>query len=115
MPLVRMPSMPPATSIYRRSRERDTEKIIEFMKTVDYFCDCLLPALLVAPITLAFLHHCCRLCAPVGRQGSAYIITFFELAALASTGIPFVAFVWLDQFAWHYILLWKKFGREAAG
>jgi hypothetical protein len=56
---------------------------------------------LVAAITLAFLGNCGRLCASVGRQGAAYFIAFFELAALASTDIPFVAFVRLDQFAWH--------------
>jgi hypothetical protein len=40
---------------------------------------------LVAAITLAFLDHCGRLCASVDLQGAAQIITFFELAALAST------------------------------
>jgi hypothetical protein len=58
-------------------------------------------ALLVAAITLAFLDNRGRLCASVGRQGAADIIARFELAALASTDEPFVAFVRLDQFAWH--------------
>jgi hypothetical protein len=48
---------------------------------------------LVAVITLALLGNCGRLCASVGRQGAAYIIAFFELAALSSTDVPFVAFV----------------------
>jgi len=63
---------------------------------------------LVAAITLAFLGNCGRLCASVGRQGAAYIIAFFELAGLASTDVTFVAFVRLDKFAWHHVLLWKK-------
>jgi hypothetical protein len=67
--------------------------------------DRLLLALLVAAITLAFLDNRGRLCASVGRQGAAYIIAFFELAALASTDVPFVTFVRLDQFAWHHTLL----------
>jgi hypothetical protein len=62
---------------------------------------------LVAAITLAFLDNCGRLYASVGRQGAAYIIAFFELAALGSTDVPFVAFVRLDQFACHLTLLWK--------
>ena len=80
------------------------------MKTVDCFLRRLLLALLVAAITLAFLGNCGCLCASVGRQGAAYIIAFFELAALASTDVPFVAFVRLDQFAWHHALLWKNSG-----
>jgi len=62
---------------------------------------------LVAAITLAFLDNCGCLGALVGRQGAAYIIAFFELAALSSTDVPFVAFVRLDQFACHLTLLWK--------
>ena len=83
----------------------DDEKVIEAKKPVDYSCDWLLLALLVAAITLAFLGNYGRLCASVGRQGAADIIAFFELAALASTDEPFVAFVRLDQFAWHHTLL----------
>jgi hypothetical protein len=63
---------------------------------------------LVAAITLAFLDNRGRLCASVGRQGAADIVARFELAALASTDVPFVAFVRLDQFAWHHTLLWKR-------
>jgi hypothetical protein len=74
------------------------------------FATGLLLVLLVAAITLALLGKCGRLCASVGRQGAAYIIAFFELAALASTDVPFVAFVRLDQFAWHHTLLWKTSG-----
>jgi hypothetical protein len=86
----------------------DDERVVEAIKTVAWFCDWLLLALfLVAAITLAFFDQCGRLFASVGRQGAAYIITFFELAALASTGVPFVAFVRLDQFAWYHTLLWK--------
>jgi hypothetical protein len=62
---------------------------------------------LVAVITLALLDNCGRLYASVGRQRAAYIIAFFELAALASTNVPFVVFVRLDQFACHLTLLWK--------
>jgi hypothetical protein len=83
----------------------DDEKVVETMGTVDWFCDWLLLALLVAAITLAFLDNCGCLGALVGRQGATYIIAFFELAALASTDEPFVAFVRLDQFAWHHTLL----------
>jgi hypothetical protein len=72
----------------------------------------LLP-LLVAAITLAFLGNCGRLYASVGRQGAADIVAFFELAALASADVPFVAFVRLDQFAWHHTLLWKNSGYKA--
>jgi hypothetical protein len=64
-------------------------------------------ALLVAAITLALLDDRGRLCASVGRQGTAYVIALLELAALASTDVPFVAFVRLDQLAWHPTLLWK--------
>jgi hypothetical protein len=70
-------------------------------------CDSLLLALLVAVITLALLDNCGRLDASVGRQGAAHIIAFFELAAVSSTDVPFVAFVRLDQFAWHLTLRWK--------
>ena len=83
----------------------DDERVVEAIKTVDWFCDWLLLALLVAAITLAFLDNCGCLGALVGRQGAAYIIAFFELAALASTDEPFVAFVRLDQLAWHHTLL----------
>jgi hypothetical protein len=94
----------------------DDEKVIEAKKPVDYSCDWLLLALLVAAITLAFLGNYGRLCASVDRQGAADIIAFFELAALASTDVPFVAaFVRLDQFAWHHPLLWKNSGCDTRG
>jgi hypothetical protein len=66
-------------------------------------------ALLVAAVTLAFLDNYGRLCASVGRQGPADISARFELAALASTDVSFVAFVRFDQLAWHHALLMEKF------
>jgi hypothetical protein len=68
---------------------------------------------LVAAITFAFLDNCGGLCAYVGRQGAAYIIALFELAALASTDVPFVAFVRFDQFAWHHTSPLENSGCEA--
>jgi hypothetical protein len=70
---------------------------------------------LVAAIAVAFLDNCGRLCASVGCQGAAYIIALFELAALASADVPFVAFIGLDQFAGHRTLLWENSGCEAEG
>jgi hypothetical protein len=74
----------------------DDEKVIEALKRSTISCNRLLRTLLIATITLAFLGNCGRLCASVGRQGTTYFIAFFEFAALASTDVPFVAFVRLN-------------------